>query len=99
MQINVKCKNYILVGFFSHILGESFKYQEFIESGFQYSHNRLSEVLHDKIVLSASDGRHDTKMIINITVLHVDKSAPILLPTAVCRIYVKEGNYEQVLIN
>ncbi|VDI42839.1 Hypothetical predicted protein [Mytilus galloprovincialis] len=77
--------------------GERFNYKEFLEGVFQYSHSRDSDILYDRIVLSASDGKHEARMSINITVLHVDKSAPILLPTAVCRIHVREG--ETILIS
>ena len=62
-----------------------------MDGGFRYSHDKINTIPYDAIVLSATDGKFDSQMILNITVTQVDKSAPILLSSAVCRLYVKEG--------
>ncbi|KAK7498552.1 hypothetical protein BaRGS_00010212, partial [Batillaria attramentaria] len=71
--------------------GDTFPYTQLSSSTFQYSHSGAEGPLKDSIKLSVSDSAYQTGTTIRITVLKVDKSAPILLPSSSCQINVTEG--------
>lgn len=72
--------------------GDTFPYTEVASSTFQYSHSGAEGPLKDSIKLSVSDGTYQAGTTIRVTVLKVDKSAPILLASSSCQINVTEGD-------
>ncbi|XP_053388167.1 extracellular matrix organizing protein FRAS1-like isoform X2 [Mercenaria mercenaria] len=75
--------------------GDTFTYSEIELNVFQYQHDG-SAGLYDTMQLSVSDGEHSTSTSIDITVMRVDQSAPYMLPSATCRLVVREGTSEVV---
>lgn len=68
-------------------------YEELLGSAFQYKHDGSDRPLVDNLRLEVSDGSHQTSVTVNINILRVDKQAPYMLPTAICRVTVKEGKF------
>ena len=72
------------------IAGDTFIYTDLAGNKFQYVHDG-SGTLYDTMQISISDGIHDTAASVDVRVIRVDQSAPHLLPSASCRLVVKEG--------
>ncbi|XP_076458587.1 LOW QUALITY PROTEIN: extracellular matrix organizing protein FRAS1-like [Babylonia areolata] len=71
--------------------GDSFPYREVASSTFQYRHAGSEGDSTDLVFLSASDGVFAVGSTLTISILHVDKSAPVLLPSSSCHVNVTEG--------
>ncbi|XP_069123568.1 extracellular matrix organizing protein FRAS1-like [Argopecten irradians] len=70
--------------------GETFHYDELLDSVFQYQHGGSGRQLTDMFVLEVSDGAHQATLRVNVTIVRVDKSSPTILDTASCRININE---------
>ncbi|XP_052791092.1 extracellular matrix organizing protein FRAS1-like isoform X2 [Mya arenaria] len=75
--------------------GDTFSYRELTDNVFQYRHDG-SGTLYDTMQVVVSDGEHKTATSVDVRVLRMDQSAPHLLPSASCRLVVKEGTAQPI---
>lgn len=79
--------------------GDEFTYQEIQTNSFQYTQDKSDPAQSDRLEVTVSDGVHQVTSQIQVSIISVDNSAPVLLSTATCRVLVKEGNYTFVSIH
>ncbi|KAH3869870.1 hypothetical protein DPMN_033043, partial [Dreissena polymorpha] len=75
--------------------GGTFPYPDLASHMFQYSHDG-SSLLFDTMQFSISDGNQSTPMSVDVKVIRVDKTGPQLVPSATCRLVVKEGTTQLI---
>ncbi|XP_035826399.1 extracellular matrix protein FRAS1 [Aplysia californica] len=79
--------------------GDTFSYSDVLQSTFQYVHTGSIDPPRDKLSLTVSDGVHETGNTVYFTIIKVDKSAPMMLPSASCQVNVTEGNIYIPILN
>lgn len=73
--------------------GDEFTYHEIQTNSFQYTQDKSDPARFDRLDVTVSDGVHQVTSQIQVSIISVDNSAPVLLSTATCRVLVKEGTY------
>ena len=56
--------------------GDRFTYSEILDNVFYYTHDG-SELLYDTIQLTVEDGRQSVPVVVQVTVVKTDRSAPV----------------------
>ena len=74
-----------------------FGYEEFLGNLLQYSHNSAARSVGDGFQLEVNDGSHTSSVNVNIDVITVDRSAPVMIPTSYQRIGIYEGEISIII--
>ena len=89
-KLNTHVK-FAIYGIKNFIPGDVFGYEEFLGNLLQYTHNSAARGVGDGFQLEVNDGSHTSSVNVNIDVIAVDRSAPVMIPTSYQRIGIYEG--------